>query len=376
MSAQELTSCRRDMGCSGGDARAAFYYMKYQGISRELCADYRMRCFVDNSRISVAAADQATSRARSGAFESSSAMCPLHPDLKTSPCKCLPAMFHYTKPIECSLLPSSCRKVHIPHFFKIAGTAEGNTVPEIEAHMKQELIRSGPLYVSMLLFEDFYDPVSWTESGIYMHKRGTLVGKHASAAVGWGTDMNGRDYWLLLNSFGSGWQQEGYFKVLRGQTALSIMKFGAWGVDWENPDRDISKPGITEVEVAFSPVLSESMMQGPNAVVSHVWIQVSAKTDEDARVLVRVQGLESTITGETRDHTFKTDHVLRIDLVAIGLMGERGKVQIWAVDRSQNTASWGPFTFDIPSNKEFILSQERRLSPARLEAAPGAPLLI
>ena len=60
MSAQELTSCRRDMGCSGGDARAAFYYMKYQGISRELCADYRMRCFVDNSRISVAAADQAT----------------------------------------------------------------------------------------------------------------------------------------------------------------------------------------------------------------------------------------------------------------------------------------------------------------------------
>merc|ERR1740117_137362 len=37
MSAQELTSCRRDMGCSGGGASAAFYYMKYMGISREVC---------------------------------------------------------------------------------------------------------------------------------------------------------------------------------------------------------------------------------------------------------------------------------------------------------------------------------------------------
>merc|ERR1719160_179143 len=154
------------------------------------------------------------------------------------------------------------------------------------------------------------------------------------------------------------------------------MKFGAWGVDWENSGTDVSKPGITELEMAFSPVLSDNVMQGPTAVLGNVWLQASAKTDEKARVLVRVQGLKSTITGEARDHTFKTDHVLRIDLVAIGLMGERGKVQIWAVDRSQNTASWGPFTFDIPSNKEFILSQERRLSPARLEAAPGAPLLI
>jgi len=350
--------------------------MKYQGISREVCADYRMRCFVDNSRISVSAAGMETSTAKSGSFDSSSSMCPLHPDPATSPCKCLPAIFHYTKPIECSLLPSSCRKVHIPHFFKIAGTAEGNTVPQIEQHMMQELIRSGPLYVSLLISEDFYDPVSWTESGIYTHKRGALIGKHASAAVGFGTDMNGRDYWLLLNSFGSGWQQEGYFKVLRGQTSLQIMKFGSWGVDWENKDKDISKPGITEVEVAFSPVLMQGVMQGPNAALSNVWIQVSAKTDEEARVLVRVQGLQSTITGETRDHTFKTDHVLRVDLVAIGLMGERAKVQIWAVDRAQNTASWGPFTFDIPSAADFVLSQERRLSAVRSERSNNSTLLI
>lgn len=243
-------------------------------------------------------------------------------------------------------------------------------MPQIEQHMKQELIRSGPLYVSLLIFDDFYDPVSWTESGIYTHKRSDLIGKHAAAAVGWGTDLMGRDYWLLLNSFGSGWQQEGYFKVLRGQTSLDIMQFGAWGVDWSEPDQDISKPGITEVELAFSPVLSSNSEPGPTAALGNVWLQVSAKTDEEARVLVRVQGLDSTVTGETRDHTFKNDHVLEVDLMAINLMGERAKVQIWAVDHSQNTASWGPFTFAIPSPQQFILSQERRLlSGAEIESA-------
>jgi hypothetical protein len=360
MSAQELTSCRRDMGCTGGDASAAFYYMKYQGISREVCTDYRMRCFVDNSRISVSAAGATVDTPRSGETPTSElGVCPLVPNPDISACKCLPSIFHYTKPIECSLLPNACLKVKIPHYFKIAGTAEGNTIPQIEQHMKQEMVSSGPLYVSMLVYMDFYDPVSWTESGVYIHKHGDLIGKHAVMATGWGTDLNGRDYWLLLNSFGSGWQQEGYFKVLRGRTSLEIMKFGAWGVDWTNPDQDVSKPGITEVEVAFSPVLSEGLAADPNAALSNIWLTVSAMTDEDARLLVRVQGLRSSITGGHRDTHFTTKHVLRIDLLTIRLTNERAKVQLWATDRAENTASWGPFTFDIPSVHAFIKSQER-----------------
>mmetsp|Transcript_58758 Transcript_58758/g.91331 ORF Transcript_58758/g.91331 Transcript_58758/m.91331 type:complete len:754 (+) Transcript_58758:109-2370(+) len=373
MSAQELTSCNPEMGCSGGSASGAFYYMKYKGISREVCTDYRMRCFVDNSMISVSAADTAASTPKSKHFKASGPTCSVQPDPDTSPCKCLPSIFHYSRPIECSLLPSACRKHRIPHYFKIAGTSEGNTIPEIEQHMKQEMIAAGPLYVSILVYDDFYDPVSWTESGVYVHKRGNLIGKHGVMAAGWGTDLNGRQYWLLLNSFGSGWQQEGYFKVLRGRTSLEMMKFGAWGVDWTNPDVDVSKPGITEVELAFSPVVSEDLVADPIAMLANVWLQISAKTDENARVLVRVQGLKSTVTGGARDHDFISDHVLKIDLLSIGLIGERAKVQLWAVDEAENTASWGPLTFDIPSKTAFVNSQKRRLSSvANLENASFA----
>jgi len=259
------------------------------------------------------------------------------------------------------MLPNACQKVQVPHYFRIAGTAEGNTVPEIERHMMQELLSAGPLYASLLIFEDIYDPVQWTESGIYIHMKGLLIGKHAAAVVGWGTDSNSRDYWLLLNSFGNGWQQEGYFKVMRGQTSLQLTKFGAWGVDMTHAARDDSNPSITEVEVSYSARMLDIPGSASMSSMDSILLEVSCLTDEPASILVRVQGLSSTTIGEDRTTDFKEQHVLEIDLLKIGLLNERAKIQIWAGDRSQNTGTWGPFTFSIPSAEKFKVSSARRL---------------
>jgi len=361
-SAQELVSCGQSNGCSGGSPSHAFYYMKRRGVAREVCSAYRLRCFNDNSVISVNAADQETSTPRSKHFEASSESCPLSPDPLKAPCKCLPSVYHLTRPVNCALLPNACLKTQIPHYFKIRGTAAGSTVPEMERHMMQELVSAGPLYISMLVYEDFYDPVSWTESGIYNHdhRRGNLVGKHAVTAVGWGTDADSRDYWLLLNSFGNGWQQEGYFKVMRGESSLQLMKFGAWGVDWSHPHTDNSKANIVDIEVSFSAELSSGSPASGAVSLSSIWLQVSAFTDEETRVLVRIQGLSNTVTGETKDSEYKTKHMLRLDVLAIDLLDDRAELQIWAVDRSENTASWGPFTLEIPSKETFKESQSAR----------------
>merc|ERR1712039_149975 len=167
---------------------------------------------------------------------------------------------------------------------------------------------------------------------------------------------------------------------MRGETSLLMMKFGAWGVDWSHPSQDNSKPNIADVEIAFSPVMGHGGAAGPMQVGSSagmptsslaagglqsVWLQGSAFTDEPTKVLVRVQGLSNTQTGQKRDPAFAIKHILRLDLMELGLLGDSAKIQLWAVDRAENLAHWGPFTFEVFSREVFeqgMPPQSRRLS--------------
>uniref|UniRef100_A0A158PAN0 Pept_C1 domain-containing protein n=1 Tax=Angiostrongylus cantonensis TaxID=6313 RepID=A0A158PAN0_ANGCA len=45
------------------------------------------------------------------------------------------------------------------------------------------------------------------------------LGSHALIFVGYGTDSGGERYWLVKNSWGSRWGQNGYFKLARGRNA-------------------------------------------------------------------------------------------------------------------------------------------------------------
>nr|TKR98080.1 hypothetical protein D5086_0000206660 [Populus alba] len=53
------------------------------------------------------------------------------------------------------------------------------------------------------------------KSGVFKGDCGTNL-NHAVTAIGYGTDSDGTDYWLVKNSWGTSWGESGYMRMRRG----------------------------------------------------------------------------------------------------------------------------------------------------------------
>lgn len=73
-------------------------------------------------------------------------------------------------------------------------------------------VLQGPLDATFLVYSDFDDYVSGT---VYEHKYGGFAGIHSVKIIGYGT-LNSTDYWLVQNSWGRDWGDNGFFMMKRG----------------------------------------------------------------------------------------------------------------------------------------------------------------
>ena len=55
--------------------------------------------------------------------------------------------------------------------------------------------------------------------GIYEHKKGYLLGGHEVNIVGWGVE-NGVHYWIVQNTWGEKWGENGFFRIKFGQCGI------------------------------------------------------------------------------------------------------------------------------------------------------------
>ncbi|CAJ1439201.1 unnamed protein product [Effrenium voratum] len=166
LSAQQLLSCEREFGqgCDGGSLDTVWKYMKQSGLVTEHCFPYQ-------------AADDV-------------------------PC-------------------ATC------------GTEEPNRVASVckvstAGSIRREIFLNGPVLAPVMLMNDFL----LYRGGIYQETRtaSQLVTPdrqrqlHAVTLLGWGIDGE-QEYWIIENSFGQGWGEDGYAKVKRDGVLLEEFVF-------------------------------------------------------------------------------------------------------------------------------------------------------
>ncbi len=92
------------------------------------------------------------------------------------------------------------------------------------AQLKAGLNTYGPLVTTMAVYQDFF----YYTSGIYEYASGALAGYHAVTIVGYN---DAQQYFIVKNSWGTGWGEQGYFQI--GYSELtSPTQFGQYTIGY------------------------------------------------------------------------------------------------------------------------------------------------
>lgn len=167
LSPQHLVSCdwEGNFGCNGGIPRLAWDFLEFSGLPTLSCLPYTSGKAGESGKCTKKCADG-------------------------SP---------YPKSYKVKLLSVKAYK----------------SEKEIQAAIREQ----GPVETGFQVYEDFMT----YKSGVYHHVAGKLLGGHAVKIIGWGVEGTEK-YWIVANSWGTGWGERGFFRIRRGTNECGFEK--------------------------------------------------------------------------------------------------------------------------------------------------------
>ena len=131
---------------------------------------------------------------------------------------------------------------------------EWDWVDHDDESMKNALIEYGPLLLCMSVWKDFL----YYKGGVYKHVWGERVGGHVVAIVGY--DDNDQ-CWIVKNSWGKGWGDNGWFKISYELDFISEWFGKGTGVMYLDGVYGNLKPDVPKVQIE-KPIYSQSYLFG------------------------------------------------------------------------------------------------------------------
>ena len=110
----------------------------------------------------------------------------------------------------------------IPDEYLVYGVAEYGEVSG-EQNMMQEIAQRGPIACGIAV----PDALEEYTGGIFCDDTGDMNIVHDISVVGYGVE-DGQKYWLVRNSWGTQWGEDGLFRVCRGTNNIAIESDCAW----------------------------------------------------------------------------------------------------------------------------------------------------
>lgn len=186
LSAQHLLSCnnRGQQGCHGGSLDRAWMFLRKYGVVDEECYRYN-----------------------SGSGSVDQCRLPKKTNLRTARCSIPQDPFY----------PPRTDLYRMGPAYRLGS----------ENDIMYEIMESGPVQATLKVNHDFFV----YEAGIYhqSHFGSThRSGYHSVRIIGWGEDYtHGRStkFWLVANSWGTLWGENGYFRILKGVNECDIENF-------------------------------------------------------------------------------------------------------------------------------------------------------